>query len=330
MPDEMISSAAEAAEGAARRRRRRYGSFELKLGLLIGVAGLFASRLGQLWVAFDVFSQFTLQFAVLTVAFLVGNFLPWGRLTAAFLLTIGGIAAIGSWPHAMERLPSALAPLKEGETALKVASFNLWYANPDVAGIAAEVRRLDADIISLIEIGPDKRAMIEGLRDLYPYRAECFADAYCHLAVLSKLPIAENLSRSSWEGPPMMVVRLGGRARDLVVIGAHTIRFPHTRAQFRQVRALARFIETMPGAKIVMGDFNATPFSRVTRAVEEETGLVRLTALPTWPAWVDLPQMAIDHIFASPELRVIGDERVGRPMGSDHYPIVMTLALPAP
>ena len=141
--------------------------------------------------------------------------------------------------------------------------------------------------------------MIEGLRDLYPYQAECFADAYCHLAVLSKLPIAEKVSRNSWEGPPVMVVRLGGRARDLIVIGAHTIRFPHTRAQFRQVRALSRFIETMPGAKIVMGDFNATPFSRVTRTVEEETGLVRLTALPTWPAWVELPQVAIDHIFAS-------------------------------
>ena len=125
-----------------------------------------------------------------------------------------------------------------------------------------------------------------------------------------------------------MVVRLGGRARGLIVIGAHTIRFPHTRAQFRQVRALSRFIETMPGAKIVMGDFNATPFSRVTRTVEEETGLVRLTALPPWPAWVELPQVAIDHIFASPELRMIEDERVGRPTGSDHYPIVMTLALP--
>ena len=195
-------------------------------------------------------------------------------------------------------------------------------------GIAAEVRRLDADVVSLIEVGPDKRAMIEGLRDLYPYQAECFADAYCHLAVLSKLPIAEKVSRNSWEGPPVMVVRLGGRARGLIVIGAHTIRFPHTRAQFRQVRALSRFIETMPGAKIVMGDFNATPFSRVTRTVEEETGLVRLTALPTWPAWVELPQVAIDHIFASPELRMIEDERVGRPTGSDHYPIVMTLALP--
>lgn len=330
MSDESNRAAAEAPEVGARRRRSRFGGFELKLGLLIGIAGLFGSRLGQLWVAFDVFSQFTLQFAVLTVAFLIGNFLPRGRLTAAFVLTVGGIAAIGSWPHAMDRVPAAIAQLKEGETAIKVASFNLWYGNPDSAGIAAEVRRLDADVVTLIEVGPDKRAMVEGLKDLYPYQAECFADAYCHLAILSKFPIGASVAKSSWEGPPLMLVRLGGKARDLAVMGVHTIRFPHSRAQFRQVRALARFIETMPGRMVVMGDFNATPFSRVTRTVETETGLVRLTSLPTWPAWIELPQVAIDHIFASPDMRVIEDERVGRPMGSDHYPIVMTLALPAP
>ncbi|MBM3521047.1 MAG: hypothetical protein FJX63_09855 [Alphaproteobacteria bacterium] len=330
MSDQSNRAAAEAPEAGARRRRSRFGSFELKLGLLIGIAGLFGSRLGQLWVAFDVFSQFTLQFAVLTVAFLVGNFLPRGRLTAAFVLTVGGIAAIGAWPHAMERVPAAISQLKEGETAIKLASFNLWYGNPDIAAIAAEVRRLDADVVTLIEVGPDKRAMVEGLKDLYPHQTECFADAYCHLAILSKFPIGETVAKSSWEGPPLMLVRLGGKARDLAVMGVHTIRFPHSRAQFRQVRALARFIETMPGRMVVMGDFNATPFSRVTKTVETETGLVRLTSLPTWPAWIELPQVAIDHIFASPDMRVIEDERVGRPTGSDHYPIVMTLALPAP
>ena len=42
------------------------------LGLLLGIAGLAASRLGQLWIAFDVFSQFTLQFGVVAVAFAIG------------------------------------------------------------------------------------------------------------------------------------------------------------------------------------------------------------------------------------------------------------------
>ena len=42
MPDDTLTAAADPPEGEGRRRRRRYGGFELKLGLLIGVAGLFA------------------------------------------------------------------------------------------------------------------------------------------------------------------------------------------------------------------------------------------------------------------------------------------------
>ena len=111
--------------------------------------------------------------------------------------------------------------------------------------------------------------------------------------------------------------------------GHHTIRFPHSRAQFRQVAALVRKIETIPGHTIVMGDFNATPYSRITGAVSEQTGLVRLTGLPSWPSRLELPQVAIDHIFASPELRQTESEQIGNAAGSDHYPVTVKLAVPS-
>ena len=330
MNEQENKAASLAEEKAAVRKRRRPGGLECRLGLLIGLAGLIASRLGQLWIEFDVFSQFTLPFAVLTVAFLVGLIMPRARLTAAFLLVLTGLLAIGVWPHVASRVPHVIGTLKEGQQPLKVASFNTWYDNKQVEVVKTELERLDADVVTLVELGPNKRAMLGELKEKYPYQVNCFQIDFCNLAILSKFPIMDSTARVEWEGPPTIQAKLGPEMGNLNVFGVHTIRFPHSRAQFHQVQALDRLLVTIPGRKLVMGDFNATPFSRITQMVSSETGLVRLTMLPSWPSRIDLPQVAIDHIFVSPEIGVIEDERLGEPSGSDHYPIAMKLAVPAP
>ena len=322
-------AAAVEAPPEKKKRKRGGGRIECDLGLLLGVGGLAASRLGQLWIAFDVFSQFTLQFGVVVAAFAIGRFLPRARLFAAFLLVICGLLAIGVWPHVASRSPRIADVVKAGERAFKVASFNSWYDNEQVELVRGEIERLDADVITLIEFGPNKHGLLKQLAQRYPYQAQCFAVDYCHMAILSKFPLANFESRVNWEGAPMIMAKLGPEFGGLTVIGVHTIRFPHSRAQYRQVKGLAGLIETIPGAKLVMGDFNATPFSRITATIANQTGLRRLTSLPTWPARFGLPQVSIDHIFVSEGIRVVEEERIGEPAGSDHYPITMTLAVPA-
>jgi endonuclease/exonuclease/phosphatase family metal-dependent hydrolase len=53
----------------------------------------------------------------------------------------------------------------------------------------------------------------------------------------------------------------------------------------------------------------------------------RLTRLPTWPSTIEVPQLAIDHVFASQGIRVLAPQQIGKAAGSDHYPIVMTLGV---
>ncbi|MBC8036710.1 MAG: endonuclease/exonuclease/phosphatase family protein [Rhizobiales bacterium] len=313
-----------------RRRKRGGGRFECNVGLLIGVGGLAASRLGHLWISFDVFSQFTLQFAIVTVAFALGRIMPRARLFVAFLVLVAGIGAIGAWPHVASREPWIVSELKAGERAVTVASFNTLYDNEQADAVRAEIERLDADIVTLIEFGPNKHGLLKTLAARYPHQAECFAMDYCHLAILSKFPLTDSNGRTGWDGPPIIMAKLGPEFGGLTVIGVHTLRFPHARAQFRQIKALADLIDTLPGPKLVMGDINATPFSRITATLVNQTGLMRLTSLPTWPSHARLPQMAIDHIFASPGIRILESERIGQTAGSDHYPITMKLAVPAP
>jgi endonuclease/exonuclease/phosphatase (EEP) superfamily protein YafD len=322
------AAAAPEQPSPSKSTRRRRGLIECQLGLLMGIAGLVGSRLGQLWIAFDVFSQFTLQFAAIALAFLVGVLVPRARLLAAFVVLMAGLLGIGMWPHVVSRSVHVVGELRDGERAVRVATFNTWYNNAKPDELKAEVAKLDADIVTLVELGPGKQSMLDALLPVYPFQANCLTDDFCNMAILSKLPIESHGTRVNWEGPPLITATFGPATGGLTVLGVHTIRFPHSRSQFRQVQALDSYIDAIPGNKLMMGDFNATPFSRIIATITARTGMTRLTSLPTWPSGLDLPQVAIDHIFVSEGIRPIEDERIGEAAGSDHYPIIMTLAVP--
>jgi endonuclease/exonuclease/phosphatase (EEP) superfamily protein YafD len=62
--------------------------------------------------------------------------------------------------------------------------------------------------------------------------------------------------------------------------------------------------------------------------IEDGANLSRVTFLPTWPAAAGLPQIAIDHIFISPGIRLLEAARIGEAAGSDHYPVTARIAVP--
>ena len=326
--DSLSQTPEQPEEDAPRRRRKPTGSLECQLGFLLGIALLCASRLGQLWIAFDVFAHFTLQFAVVTLGFLIGMAMPRAKLLAACVVMVIGVVAIGAWPHVASREPRVVGEVQPGERALKVATFNTLWVNNEVDAVRAEVERLDADVITLIEMGPAKRPILAQLKARYPYQFDCYDVDFCKFAVLSKLPITDTEARGRWAGPPFIRVRLGPEAGGLTVFGVHTIRFPHSQAQFRHVTEIAKVIERTSGPRLVMGDFNATPLSRIMGVLQDSANLTRLTNLPSWPSLVGLPQIAIDHILVSSGIRLLETEQIGEPAGSDHYPVTVRIAVP--
>ena len=126
----------------------------------------------------------------------------------------------------------------------------------------------------------------------------------------------------------MVRVEYGPELGAVTVLAAHTMRPPHFTHQLMQMRGMSDVITAAGGAHIVLGDFNATPYSHMLQTFNELSGLELVTHLPTWPSFVGLPQIAIDHIFISPDLRVAGPPRIGSPAGSDHYPVIAEIAVP--
>lgn len=307
-------------------KHRQWGT--ATLGLLFGIAGLIAGRLGHLYPHFDVFAQFGAQFVMGTLAFAFGMLFTRYKTIIGIATTFGFMAIYGAWPHLVST-PLSNGPfiLQAGEKQLRIAHFNTWAENNDYTGITNEILRLNADVVSLVEMdAKKKKAIIPALKAMYPHSFDCSGREYCELVIVSKYPILQAEGNGHWVGAPYAQASLGGEMSGVTFMGVHTTRFPHSRAQLKQVRELVRKLETVSGDLIVMGDFNATPFSRVNSTFSEGANLARLTELPTWPASVQIPQLAIDHAFASANFRVIGNQQIGNSAGSDHYPIVLTLA----
>ncbi|MGB8315459.1 MAG: endonuclease/exonuclease/phosphatase family protein, partial [Aestuariivirga sp.] len=277
----VVRKAAPEAEVAPRKKTRPRGYLGCILGLSLGLAGLAAARLGHLWVAFDIFSQFTPQFMFLVVAFSIGLFMPHGKVLAALVLLVGMVASYSMWPYYVSSNPSILSTVKEGERELRVASFNTWLLNDRIDEIKTEITRIDADVIVLIELGPNKRVIFDQLNAQYPFQAKCSDTTHCNFGILSKYPLTKIGDRMIWEGPPYIRATLGPEFGNLSIYGVHTTRFPHSRAQFEQVRALASELDAVMGHYLVMGDFNSTPYSRVIQTLATQANLQRLTNLPT-------------------------------------------------
>jgi endonuclease/exonuclease/phosphatase (EEP) superfamily protein YafD len=299
------------------------------VGAAFGLAGLFGARLGQLWIGFDIFAQFWMQFFFIALASFLGMASPrYKTLVAAILLALL-VAGYSIWPYYVSSAADkALKPIGAGEKALRIASFNTYANNNDHGAIAREVLRLDPDVMVLIEFNQSKIAVLSTLREKYPYQENCMQIDGCDFAIVSKTPISDFTAKYQWVGPAFVSAKLGAEFGNVHIYGVHTNRFPHQRSQLKQINAFVKYMEGQNGPYILVGDFNATPFSRITQTLAEGLGLERLTNLPTWSASYGFPQLAIDHIFVSKDIKALDHEKIGEFAGSDHFPIAITLAVP--
>ena len=215
-----------------------------------------------------------------------------------------------------------------GET-LKIIQFNVWERNVDPAATIRWILDQDADVVVLEEA---TAPIARGLRERYPYGTICGGVDFCSTMILSKhAPMAEQKDRTSltvtWATYP-------GAGGPITVIGAH-ISWPWPPGkQAAQSQELALLLTHFPKARmIVAGDFNSTPWTFALRRQDKAFGLERRTrALFSWPAVntfdrrkpSPLPLLPIDHVYAGAGWRTVSVRR-GPKLGSDHYPVVVTL-----
>jgi endonuclease/exonuclease/phosphatase (EEP) superfamily protein YafD len=314
------ASAPQSANDTPKRPREWATSF---VGFLAGLVGLALSRLGLIWPDFDVFSHFTVQFLIWTICFAI---VPW------FFRRMGSTAAMAAIVCALT-LYGLLPSIREADTALdqsldrsnlRIATYNVAYRNKDLPRMAENIRKLQADVVVLVELfRPDLLPLIEAE---YPHQYNCLKfNSACSIAIVSRYPLTGESALIGASQTELAHVTVQSPIGQVDVAGFHSIRFPFSRLQLRQAAELSTLLEKVSRPLILAGDFNATPNSRTHNMIAENNQLTSLNDLPTWPAGL-LPQLSIDHIMVSHDLEAVTSVSAGDGAGSDHLPIVVTVA----
>lgn len=304
--------------------------------ILIGTLAILGLGLLAPWSAtLDVLSHakgHLLGLAAAAGLALVIGYRPLLVTTLGLFLTLSLHALFGLWSEG-SLTRSAHAAASDG-TRWRIISLNTWHSNRSHGALVEFIDGSRADVVLLYEFGPDKIPLLHELERNYPHRAGCAEAWQCSVVILSRHPFAEwgTADRERDGGPPRAWVRFGDGPSSMTIMAAHLMRPIDGPSQhWFELDRLAGAVQEMPGRVVVAGDFNDTPWSAGFGRFLARSGLRHMDRfIPTFPSGRrGLPQLAIDHVFASPGVS-IGEVILGPDVGSDHRPLVATIETPSP
>lgn len=295
------------------------------LAVLIGVAG------GSLHWAFDLAGQFLLPSMVAAgAAALVAVLCRWPGLAVAAT----GVA-LAAYVTAMP-FTATPQPIAADAPRFKVLLFNIWAQNRRLPQVRDMVERLNPDIVVFVETTQRSRDKLQALSSLYPYRFDCAGSGGCDITIFarSRLTAPAVKATSDPEESPVVNVETEIAGCRMKLFATHLTRpFPHRPfwAQRAQAEEVGNDVAAWPGAKLLLGDFNAAPWGYVVRTIAARGHVAVLTgAGGTWPS-VFPPQMRIpiDHMMVGPGLSFVSRQVLPR-IGSDHLPVLAEIAVTDP
>ncbi|MET0272859.1 MAG: endonuclease/exonuclease/phosphatase family protein [Phenylobacterium sp.] len=303
--------------------------------LCAGASG--AAQFGRTSLLFDILTHFAPLYLAGAVLALAAAFAFRGmeRLLIAVIAAIGVLASASLIAPELVRSTGPRAKA-DAPHQLKIIQFNVWAHSPDILRSLDWIERQDADIVVLEEADPDIRALIEARTKFH------IAVTGREVMILSRAPplaVPAPLGDDDALGTLSRATFTNAVGGVFSVVGVHHNWPTDGEDQQKQEARVARVLRSLPKDQaIVAGDFNSTPWSFSRRRWDREFGLIRRDrALFTWPAqqdsrlrWLGLfPILPIDHVYAGPGWATVKVER-GPRLGSDHYPVIVTLAPVAP
>lgn len=241
------------------------------------------------------------------------------------LLAAGRLAGEYTTPYPLERV-------ENNEPVLRVMQANVYLTNPDTKPFVEWVKKRQPDVIVVQEVPHAWKSVLESMPDYPHHRVLPSSDSF-GIAVLSKHPIESVTRPEDLSDTPSLDARIKWQGTVVRLIAVHPIPplTPHLSAR-RDARLakLSNMLGSDTQPALLVGDFNATPWSTGGAAVKN-SGLTFASPLtPTWPSILGpLALLPLDHVAVNKQWQVVESER-GPDIGSDHYPMDATLKLVTP
>jgi endonuclease/exonuclease/phosphatase (EEP) superfamily protein YafD len=246
---------------------------------------------------FALASHFRPHLAVLSIVLAIlvslAGLPGWATSLAALLALLATAANLFSiW----RVLPSFSSASGEDGARLRIAFANLCTTNRNRAAVVAWILRENVDVLVVAECEGEWPEALATLGESFPHGTETDTEA----GPLSLIGLHAAMPRS-------------GR---------------YSTGRDAMIETVGHIVWRRPGGVVVVGDFNATPWSipmrrlMAGRRLSYGPGAFRGT-FPSWlPDWAGIP---IDMVLAGGGWRVVG-HRHGPRIGSDHWPVLTEVA----
>jgi endonuclease/exonuclease/phosphatase (EEP) superfamily protein YafD len=295
-----------------------------------GVAITAASFFGRSHWLLELLTHFRMHLAIgMTLVVLLA--LANRRTGVAIVAAVAAVANLA--PMSAYILPGP-PQAEAGQAGIRIMSANLGLRNTDYAALRTAISEENPDLVALQEVNDKWMDELSAIRADYPYIVERPEDGAYGLALFSRLPMRE-LESSPYveEGvQTALLVEMEGGPKAVTMVLVH-LKAPtsprNAELRNRQLDRLAAMVTNdRNDEQILVGDFNATPWSPYYTTLETKAELTNAARgrgyRATWPVGLGFFKIPIDHCLVSSGLWA-RQMRTGRSIGSDHFPIVVDI-----
>ena len=295
------------------------------------IAAISLASFAGAWVWWlDVLANFRAQYVVV-LAVLGGLILAsrWRRVGMA-VLVVALVNAIFVAPLFVGSPGESVA----GAPEVRVMSFNLLSTNERYNEVIEYIEATAPDVVLLHEASrPWEVAMESSGLDYQVVRGRSDNLIFGTLVLARQTVDAASFGFAEGQGRAIaLTYQPEGWPVPVKILSSHPVApVSGERAALRdaQLGFAAEWAGQQEGAYMVVGDLNASPWSSPFRGLVADGGLrnsqLGFGLQPSFSANTIFPlRVPIDHLLHSGDLRV-RDRRLGPPMGSDHFPLIVDL-----
>ena len=294
---------------------------------LVSLAAFFG---GSVWWL-DVLANFRAQYVVaLAVLGLIVMMSKW-RKTAYLILAVAVVNLVAVLPLYI----GSPAEARVGADSIRVMSFNLLSTNEEYSEVIDYIETVDPDVVFLHEASRPWEVAMESSGLDYEIVRPRSDDLIFGTLVLVRGDQLTAVSHGFAARSPRAVALEfvpWGWGLPLAILSTHPLApTDQERADLRdaQLGFAGDWAKKQSGAFVVVGDFNATPWSAPFREMVAAADLVNsqngFGLQPSFSSTSSLLlRVPIDHLVHSPALEVTA-RQLGPALGSDHFPLVVDL-----